>query len=130
MGTAGGVDAAGGPGALGGSGAAGGSGVAGGLGTAGGMGTAGGVDAAGGPGALGGSGAAGGSGGDTSASSSALLTAVPHERQNLASASRSEAHPGHAFTSGENAFGRWVKSRAHAPHACDPGATAAPQDGQ
>jgi len=58
------------------------------------------------------------------------LTAAPHERQKRASASSSDAHSGHAFTSGEDARGRRLRSWAHAPQACDPGAAAAPQDGQ
>ena len=83
--------------------------------------------AGGGAGAGGGLGTGGGLGGGGSCS---VSTAAPHEPQNLAPSSRSDAHSGHAFISGDDARERRVRSCAHAPQACDPGGTAAPQDGQ
>jgi hypothetical protein len=55
---------------------------------------------------------------------------VPQELQYFAVGSSSDAHPGHAFMSDSDALARLFRSCPHAPQAGDPGATAAPQDGQ
>ena len=65
-----------------------------------------------------------------SSAPASTVTGSPHEGQNFASAASRVAQPLHAFASVHDGRADLLTSCPHEPQAANPGATAAPQDGQ